>query len=232
MTFVPTLNGMGYMTQQRDRFMQAFVDFSARQNSPVLDVGAAFGVATLAALEKGATVIANDLDSRHLAQIEELASEQWRSRLTFCLGEFPQIDIDRQSLGAILVARVLHFFTGPQIEVAVAKMGSWLQSGGKVFITAETPYLKNFQSFIPQYENNVREGKPWPGWVEDVSQVDPVRAQKLPQSMNMLDPEVLRDVFEKQGFIIEEATYFSRPEFPPDLQWDGRESVGLIALKP
>ena len=33
------------------------------------------------------------------------------------------------------------------------------------------------------------------------------------------------------GFVIEKLGTFARPEFPPDIQLDGRESVGLIARK-
>lgn len=37
--------------------------------------------------------------------------------------------------------------------------------------------------------------------------------------------------FEDQGFIVEKCAYLPRPEFPDDLRYDGRESVGLIARK-
>jgi hypothetical protein len=50
--------------------------------------------------------------------------------------------------------------------------------------------------------------------------------------MHFLDPEVLARVFTAAGFIIEKAATFARPEFPKDIQLDGRESVGLIAIKP
>jgi hypothetical protein len=49
--------------------------------------------------------------------------------------------------------------------------------------------------------------------------------------MHFLDPDVLSRVFTESGFRIDEATMFARPEFPEDIQLDGRESVGLIATK-
>src|SRR5690606_16142727 len=64
--FIVTLNQMGYMFIKPEKFMQSFIDFSAEISDPVLDIGAAYGIATLAALEKGACVVANDLDKRHL----------------------------------------------------------------------------------------------------------------------------------------------------------------------
>jgi hypothetical protein len=50
--------------------------------------------------------------------------------------------------------------------------------------------------------------------------------------MHLLDPEVLTRVFREGGFQVEEASLFARPEFPEDLRLDGRESVGVIGVKP
>jgi hypothetical protein len=50
--------------------------------------------------------------------------------------------------------------------------------------------------------------------------------------MHLLDPDVLRRLFSEAGFMIEECRTFARPEFPADIQLDGRESVGLIAVRP
>lgn len=61
---------------------------------------------------------------------------------------------------------------------------------------------------------------------------DPKRVSTLPQRMNLLDEPTLRRVFLKAGFVIERLELFPRPEFPVDIQLDGRESVGLIARKP
>lgn len=64
--FINTLNGMGAMTTNLDPFSEAFVEFSGSCDFPVLEIGAAYGIATTAALSKGASVIANDLDQQHL----------------------------------------------------------------------------------------------------------------------------------------------------------------------
>ncbi|NDD72166.1 MAG: class I SAM-dependent methyltransferase, partial [Actinobacteria bacterium] len=58
------------------------------------------------------------------------------------------------------------------------------------------------------------------------------RRSNLPKAMHFLDPEVLTRVFREGGFQVEEASVFARPEFPDDLRLDGRESVGLIGVKP
>jgi hypothetical protein len=49
--------------------------------------------------------------------------------------------------------------------------------------------------------------------------------------MHLLDEPTLRRVFSKAGFVIERLEMFPRPDFAPDIQLDGRESIGLVARK-
>jgi hypothetical protein len=231
--FVITLNNMGYMTSSLDRFSQDFADFSVRAPGPALDIGAAYGIATVAALARGARVIANDIDGRHLEILSRGVPTELRHNLSLKTGDFPDaLDFTPGSLGAVLVCRVMHFFDGPTIERSAEKLFGWLTPGGKVFVIAETPYLRNFSSFIPTYEARKQAGDPWPGFVDDVKKIAPERGKSLPPKMHFLDPEVLARAFSKVGFVIEKASTFARPEFPEDIQLDGRESVGLVARKP
>lgn len=231
--FVKTLNNMGYMTSGLDPFSQAFTEFAAIAPGPALDIGAAYGVASLAALEKGVEVWANDCEPRHLEILATRAPAQLRQRLRLLPGRFPEdLALPAGSVGCALICRVMHFFEGPRIEESARRLFQWLAPQGKVFVVAETPYLKNFRRFIPIYESRQQANLPWPGLVEDVAAMAPERGASLPSRMHFLDPEVLSRVFTEAGFEIEQARTFARPDFPEDLQLDGRESVGLIARKP
>jgi len=230
--FVKTLNSMGYMSAGLDHFSKAFVDFSPKAPGRCLDIGAAYGVATLAALRNGATVVANDIDERHLKILQDQTPTALKERLILMPGDFPdKIDFPQGSLGAVLICRVMHFFDGPKIERAADKIMRWLAVGGKVFVVSETPFLGTARAFFPTYEARVKAGDPWPGIVENVGAHDPKRAGILPQLMHLLDEPTLRRVFSKAGFIIERAELFARPDYALDIQLDGRESVGLIARK-
>ncbi|NDC39219.1 MAG: class I SAM-dependent methyltransferase, partial [Proteobacteria bacterium] len=189
--FVPTLNGHGYMTNFCDGYMRAFVNHSAQCLRPVIDIGAAYGIATLGALANGATVIANDLDIRHLQILEQRVEPRHRTRLRCMEGAFPfGLSVDCGSLDAALLARVAHFFDGPKLTAAVETLWNWLAPGGHVFLTAETPYLGNFRDFIPIYEQRRKAGAEWPGYIEDVQRVTKTRGAALPPTMHFLDPEV------------------------------------------
>ena len=226
--FVKTLNNMGYMTTTLDPVSREFTAFSVGQRLPALDIGAAYGIATREALEKGARVIANDLDARHLELIWESLAPALRKNLNLLPGDFREATLPEGSVSSILICRVLHFFRGEQIEAAAALFHHWLARGGRVHVVCETPYLKNFSSFLPVYEAKRAAHDPWPGFIEDVAAIAPERAAFLPKEMHLLDPDVLTRVFEGAGFETVFSGTLARPDFPLDLQLDGRESVGYI----
>lgn len=57
--WIPVLNGDGYATLDLEPFSQEFIDYSSKIKYPVLDAGAAYGLTSITALRKGATVICN-----------------------------------------------------------------------------------------------------------------------------------------------------------------------------
>jgi len=229
--FVRTLNNMGYMTSSLDPCSEAFVQFAPVGPGPALDIGAAYGVATLAALARGARVIANDLDARHLDILASRTQAEHRTRLALMPGAFPDELSVTEPCGSILIARVLHFFNPQQLRTSFATAASWLAPGGKLFIITETPYLKNFATFTPVYEQRRAAGEEWPGLISDVAAFAPERAKFLPPLMHFLDPDVLRREATRAGLIVESCEFINRTDFPEDIRLDGRESVGLVARR-
>ncbi len=215
---VPTLNGMGAMTPELDAYARAFVDRASGLVAPVLDVGAAYGIATLAALSAGASVIANDIEPRHLEILGRRVPQAQRTRLRLLPGAFPEaLDLEPESVGAALLGRMLHFLPGPSIERGIGALRRWLVPGGKAFAVALTPFIGTRRDSIPVYEARRAAGSPWPGEAE---------------GMNYLEPEILAAAFRRGGFVVEAAETFSRPEFLGRMSLDGREAMGLVARKP
>jgi polyketide synthase PksL len=66
---LPTRNRTGWTSNVLNELSELFVAFAAQTQRPVLDIGAAYGVASLPALAAGATVYANDADPSHLATL-------------------------------------------------------------------------------------------------------------------------------------------------------------------
>lgn len=182
---IPTLNKMGYAFDNLTSYGDKFLEFCEITDGPVLDIGAAFGTATIRALEKGAFVIANDIDPRHLKVIQEKATSKNLSRLKLIQASFPYIDLEDNSLSAILMSQVLHFLPHNETDLIAAKMFSLLKPGGKAFITVATPYVSMFSSFIPIFEVRKNSGVSCPGLIEDLALYAGPRAKDLPRQMNL-----------------------------------------------
>lgn len=230
--FIPTLNKTGYMTSTLDSYSKAFVEFATLINDKVLEIGAAYGIATLKALEEGARVIANDIDERHLEILYKNSPIKHRDRLTLLPGSFPEgLHMNNESVSGILISRVLHFFDGQTIEQSLRTAYGWLKQKGKLFIVAETPYTKNWADFMPEYERRLKVNDKWPGLVLNSSEYTKVRLNQIPKMVHWLDKKVLMRAVQEAGFYIEKIDYINRIDFPEDVKLDGRESIGAIAVK-
>lgn len=230
--FVRTLNKMGYMTSTLDPYSAEYVNYCQRPNQYVLEIGAAYGVATIPSLQKGAYVVCNDLNPQHLQILWDNTPSKLRKRLLLKPGRCPcELDFPPNTFTAILASRVLHLLEPDKFETSISLFRHWLKPKGKIFIVAETPYLKIFKDFIPIYLERKKTNDQWPGLIEDVDKYLKIRKADIPDLINFFDSEVLRRVLEKYNFKIKKIGYISRLDFPEEYRLDGKESIGVIAEK-
>lgn len=232
--FERTLNGTGYMIRTLDRLSSEFVHFAASgAPGPALDVGAAYGVATLAALEQGARVIANDIEPRHLEILATRVPAEHRERLTLRPGAFPDdVAVEAGSLGAALAARVLHMFDGPQVERSADMLFRALAPGGKAFVISEASTFFRYPQLREKYDAQLSSGQVWPGFVTGVRELLPEEAEHVPDQVHFLTPRVLTQVFSEAGFVVEWCDFYQRNEGGEGAWYNRRRSVGLVARKP
>jgi SAM-dependent methyltransferase len=225
-----TLNKMGTIMGNIEPFAMKFLEYAKTCDLPVLSVGEGSGNIVNAALERGITFIANDMDVRHLAHLYESVPENKRQFLFLKVGKFPnETNLPPGGLGAIYFGRILHFQTGKEIEESLKAAYKLLRKGGKVFARASTPFQKHLGFFIPTYEKRIKNGDPWPGMCADMEQGWPTLHQYLPPLMHLLDINTLKRILKKTGFKIEELKYL--PITHPEFQLDGREGIGFVASK-
>ncbi len=232
---VVTLNNMGRATRTLTEYSLEFVAFAAHAPGPALDIGSGFGLAAVAAMERGVSVIANDMERGHLQAITEAAvAAGLLERLQIYPGRFPEdLDIRHDTLGSIHASQVLHFLTGPELMKGAELMFCWLRRGGKVFTVSGTPYVRTLKQFIPVYEERRRQRVAWPGMIENVHQYScHPTIRELPRFVHFLDEETIARPFASAGFLIERVEMYKRQGLPEYLKYDGRENVGLIARKP
>ena len=185
----------------------------------------------------------NDLDERHLF----IASHNLKSteldksvldKVKFTPGDIVAGLPTLEKYDAILVARVLHFFSPEQLEKAITNIKNLLNPGGSVYIVAITPYVSRYKSFIAEYENRVRAQEEFPGyvislkdWVDKESTTASQLANISQDPFMFLDKPVLTRLFEKYGFKITKCETACLGYESEAWSYDGRENVILIAEK-
>jgi len=231
---VATMNDTGFMFEVRDRFADDFISYAGKVGRPVLEVGCAYGVSTIPALEAGGIVTASDMEPRHLEILLENVRPELRERLTLVSGKMPEMDFPEGSFAAILCSRVLHFLEGQDVDASVRKMASWLEPGGRLYLLTDTPYGV-WRKSIARFEEQKAAGERWPGMIRGLHQwlaTPPRKAIEKPPFLNLMDPDLLARSCQEAGLSIIEASFIARPDFNKMGQLDGRENAAVLARKP
>jgi SAM-dependent methyltransferase len=235
---VATMNDTGFMFEVRDRFADAFIEDAGQLGhqggQSVLEVGCAYGVSTIPALEAGARITAADLDQRHLDILRGKVPHHLLGNLELVSGALPHMDFPAAKYSAILCSRVLHFLHGEDVDASVRKMASWLAPGGRLYLVADTPY-GIWRRKIPEFEASKANGDRWPGMMIGLHNYlparGPVKPIEKPPFMNTLDPDLLARTCTEAGLTVTDAAFIPRPDFKGLGSLDGRENAGVIAIK-
>ena len=195
---IPVFNGDGYASPNPHPLSQEFVSFSSTIKSPVLDIGAAFGLTSINALKKGATVICNEKEKKQLEYICHIKSitDEEKKRLYLKHGSILEIDFPNNSLGAIHISRVMHFFKQNEVELFFQKAYNWLIPNGRLYIITMSQYhYANPKGFSEFYNNEIKKGVEFPGMINDYKFKDEKYV------LHAIDPVVMMRVGNKYGFI-------------------------------
>lgn len=244
-----TLNKKGGVTGRFSDIEREFLKFG--KDKVILEIGGCYGDIMLYALKQSehTKYVLNDLDERHLfiaaKKLEKKIQSEWLKKSCVDQVQFVQADITNaeqcknfDQYDAILIARVLHFLTPEKMESAVKHLFLLLKPGGYIFVIAITPYVKRFQKFIPEYEQRLKNGEQYPGYVKslrdyvDTTVTTPSQIQNIHEgSFLFLDVHTLQDVFQRNGFKIIECHTVPLSYKSKSWSYDGREDVILIAKK-
>ncbi len=225
-----TLNKKGPCTTYIDEYAKEFIQYAGQQTAPVLELGAAYGFVTIEALKAGATVIANDIDSRHLNILYNQTPLEYRNQLTLLPGEFPQdLNLESRSIAGCYVAHMLGYLSPLALRTGFERLFNWLKSDGKLFIITSTPYKGISRKIIPLFEQRIREEQEWPGYFTDLKKLI---SDKMPNTLHFFDEKTLTRELRRAGFIVEKIELYARLDLPKRARWDGREGLMAIARKP
>ncbi|MFI8931749.1 amino acid adenylation domain-containing protein [Streptomyces sp. NPDC053474] len=233
---VATLNRTGVMVERLIPYSEEFAAYAGDSGGEALDLGCAYGVASIAALERGARVVALDMEHKHLDILGQRVNDEARERLSLRQGMLPDVDFEAGRFTAVHASRVMHFLAPDDFRLTLRKMYDWLAPGGKVFLSSDSPYFGYWASKAADYEARKAAGDPWPGYIDDVAaHFEAAHVVGGPPLINAIDPDVFRRECEAAGFVVERAGFFGavgvdRESYgapAPDM-----EHVGVIARKP
>ncbi|MFZ4681794.1 MAG: class I SAM-dependent methyltransferase [Terrimicrobiaceae bacterium] len=227
-----TDNAMGVMTEEPSPAAEAFVSHARNARRPLLEVGAAYGNATLPALATGATVIANDLSATELAVLAASAPAESLRHLVLAPARFPsELAFGDGSLSGVLAAQVLHFFDGSTVELAFQSVFRWLEPGGKFFVVVMTPSLSYYSLLRPAYTERAAQAERWPGIFDPRTVASPDWRDRLPSMVHLFEKDILSRCAVEAGFSVETLEYFCFRHFPEKHRTDGREYITMTAVK-
>ena len=112
--FILTLNQMGYQTKKFDSYTKEFIKYAieTRQEGYSLELGAGYGLVSKEVLDSGGRMYCNDLEVKHLQELEGLSS----GRLRVLGGDLFSLELPENFFESILISRVIHFFTPEEVS--------------------------------------------------------------------------------------------------------------------
>lgn len=231
---IATKNQMGFMFTEIAGASSAFIQRCNDIQGTVADIGCAYGIVTLQVLEQSqCKVLAFDLATEHLDILQASVTPDQQPRLTVQAGHFPEdFNVADNSLDAIHSSFMMHFLTGEQTEIGLRKCLQALKPGGKIFINLASVYFKPFEGVAALYEENVKQGKTWPGEITDFKKHVPQKdVPFVPEFIHVHTVEDFTALLLKAGFTVDKVFYYDMTE-PKWFASDGKGCVGAIASKP
>ena len=228
---VKTNNRTGYITTFADPIVRAFIRHAAFANGPALEVAAGYGLPSVAAAAAGCRdITVSDIDESHLEYVRSL--KEYKNRIRTMVGELPDHSgLPQNHFDAILISRVLHFFSGAQVARTLENIRRWLRPGGTAFLVCDSIFQSQFVNFSEEYQNRLSKNLRWPGYFCNMSRVHGKRSSDLPDVFHFFDESTLSTALLQAKLQIKSIVLFERPEYPPEKKLDGREGIGAIATK-
>ncbi len=223
-----TLNNHGKMSLSEIPHLK-FARNNMSKSKPVLEIGCAFGYTSKILLSEGFKVIANDLDQRHLDELEKsVESEDEKSRLTLRIGNLLDLSFEENSLSGVLGCNVIHFLEGHQIRDLFHRCYKWLAPNGLLIFSTASPYSMRFfldqefaERFIRNFYKKLKNGEEWPGKYnsktefiseEEANKTGNVFFKYAPGKSHFLSSEILAREAILAGFNILKLDYFDENE--------------------
>jgi len=230
---IATKNRYGFMFTEIDGASLQFIKDCESYHGTVVDIGCAYGVATLPVLENcDANIIAIDLSLEHLEILRQAAPSDKSEKLKTVMGRFPEdIEFEDSSIDAMHSSHVFHFVNGVETEKALAKILGALKPCGKLYINTASIYFPPVSPFLSEYEDRVNRGERWPGEIYDLQKFVPQEdLPYVPDFFNVYKISEFENLLITAGFTVEKIFYHD-PKNQKLLASGGRAVIAAIVSK-
>ncbi len=243
---IQTKNRKGGAIPSSNSLIKEFVEYCKTGHKKILHIDATYGHHTLRALTSNLKeYVATDDNLDHLSLLairaRNLLDPNTLEPLKLFHGKFPAdySHFPDDHFDAILLNRVIHFYSPDQIKRTMKEVHRILKPGGEVYVVAITPYVKRYESFIPLYKQRKLLRHAYPGHLRNLRmfanpEVTPQQQMDLIHNGEFMffDAEVLHRVLTENGFFVKSCHEFSIGFKSFAWSLDDRELVGAIARKP
>jgi SAM-dependent methyltransferase len=210
------------MSPALDELSMRFALFARTSNGDLLDIGCGDGIATAAALMRGARLYAVDPDQAALHHLLARVPPVHARRLRVRVGGLPGVDFKFPRFSAVHASRVLHLLDPLSLRRSLQKFFHWLYPGGKLFLSTLTPAGDYWAFAAREVARKKVVQDPWPGYIADVRRLRP-NWDGACDTVHLLEEPVLRRELEAAGFEIEYIDSYPLP-------WDSDQmSCAVVA---
>jgi SAM-dependent methyltransferase len=201
------------MSPALDDLTMRFALFARITGGDVLDIGCGDGIASAAALMRGARVYAIDPDQAALEHLLTRIPPVHAHRLKVRIGSLPGVDFKYPRFSAVHASRVLHLLDPLAVQRSLQKFFHWLYPGGKLFLSTLTSAGEYWAFAESEIAQRQREDDPWPGYLPEVSRLRP-HWRGASAAVHLLDEPILRRELRAAGFEIEHQQSAPLPRDP------------------
>jgi len=248
---IETLNNEGGMAPSAtgaELWLIADLKKQETKSLRLLEIGPAFGRLPIELFGEGfkGSYTAIDLSEEHLTYLRQALNKfsLVQDRIQTIAGRFPKDTehLANASFDIIVITHVFHFFEPQHFKQALAELNRLLAPGGKLYLTAKTPYSNRYKSFIPVYEQRIRDQQANPGYIDNVgawvdpATITPERLQKLyGRHLYFFTKEDLNQVFKNNNFKIvrceEIPLGYLSPIWQAPAEYANREDAIILVMK-
>ena len=212
------MNGFGVMMARNDPMEEAWVSAASLldESCCALEIGAAFGRATVEALQRGCPhVVCNDLSSSHLMEVKRRSASipAGTGRLTTLMGSAPTVLdgwVPLKPIRAVLAANVIHFLSPDEVSTLFSRLHELCADDAELFVSVDAPWNGGYRPLWPLYAARRFFGDPHPGHTRfpgPLSYVLPERLRAV-RTYHPMEPRELARLLEASGWHVVHARHF------------------------